>query len=238
MVPGPDFPTGGFICGSEGSRNAVETGRGSVIMRGKAVVEFNEKAKRQQIIIDEIPFQVNKARLLERIAELVRDKRIDGITDIRDESDRDGMRIAIDLRRDAMGEVILNQLYELTPLQSSYPINMLSIVQGQPKTLGLRPLLEEFISFRREVVTRRSRFELEEAQKRFHIIAALLVALDSIDRVIEIIRSSSNAEEAKKRLCDEKFSGATKIALFINSPTDQVSFWLKNGFAQLDETQA
>ncbi len=238
MVPGPDFPTGGFICGTAGSRSAIETGRGSIIMRGKAVVEFNEKAKRQQIIIDEIPFQVNKARLLERVAELVREKRIDGITDIRDESDRDGMRIAIDLRRDAMGEVILNQLYTLTPLQSSYPVNMLAIVHGQPKTMGLREVLEEFIAFRREVVTRRSRFELVEAQKRFHIVASLLVALDAIDRVIEIIRSSSNTEEAKARLCQEKFGSAHQIALFASSPTEQIGIWLKQGFAQLDDTQA
>ncbi len=238
MVPGPDFPTGGYICGTEGYRSAIETGRGSVIMRGKAKSEYNEKAKRQQVIIEEIPYQVNKARLLERIAELVRDKRIDGITDIRDESDREGMRIAIDLRRDAVGDVILNQLYELTSLQSSYPINMLAIVHGQPRTMGLRDMLEEFISFRREVVTRRSRYELEENQKRFHILASLLVALDSIDRVIEIIRSSANTEEAKRRLCEEKFSGATQIALFTDSPTDQIANWLKQGFAQLDETQA
>ena len=238
MVPGPDFPTGGFICGTSGYQSAIKTGRGSVIMRGKAKVEYNEKAKRQQVLIDEIPYQVNKARLLERIAYLVRDKRIDGITDIRDESDRDGMRIAIDLRRDAMGDVILNQLYDLTPLQSSYPINMLSIVHGQPKTLGLREILEEFIAFRREVVTRRSRFELQKAGERFHIIASLLVALDSIDRVIEIIRSSTNTEEAKKRLCDEKFQGATQIGLFANSPTEQIAAWLSQGFAQLDEVQA
>lgn len=238
MVPGPDFPTGGFICGTAGARSAIETGRGSIIMRGKAVVEFNEKTKRQQIIIDEIPYQVNKARLLERIAELVREKRIDGITDIRDESDRDGMRIAIDLRRDAMGEVILNQLYQLTPLQTSYPANMLAIVHGQPRTMGLREILEEFVAFRREVVTRRTRFELLEAQKRFHIVASLLVALDAIDRVIEIIRSSSNTDEAKKRLCEEKFGDAQKIALLASSPTDQIGVWLGQGFAQLDETQA
>lgn len=238
MVPGPDFPTGGFICGTEGSRSAVETGRGSVIMRGRAVVEYNEKAKRQQIIIDEIPYQVNKARLLERIAELVREKRIDGITDIRDESDRDGMRIAIDLRRDAMGDVILNQLYQMTPLQCSYPVNMLAIVHGQPKTMGLREVLEEFVAFRREVVTRRSRYELLEAQKRFHIVASLLVALDAIDRVIEIIRSSSNTDEAKTRLCQEKFTGSQQLALFASAPTDQISAWLTQGFAQLDETQA
>ncbi|MBH1988496.1 MAG: DNA gyrase subunit A [Myxococcaceae bacterium] len=238
MVPGPDFPTGGFICGTEGCRSALETGRGSVVLRGKAAVEYNERAKRQQIIIDEIPYQVNKARLLERIAELVRDKRVDGITDIRDESDRDGMRIAIDLRRDAMGDVILNQLYQLTPLQTSYPVNQLAIVQGQPRTLGLRDVLEEFISFRREVVTRRSRYELQEAQKRFHIVASLLVALDAIDRVIEIIRSSKNTEEAKTRLCEERFMGSEQLALFASAPTDQIDSWIKQGFAQLDETQA
>ncbi len=238
MVPGPDFPTGGMICGTAGCSQAILTGRGSVPVRGRAVIEQNAKSKREQIIIDEIPFQVNKARLLERIAELVQDKRIDGITDIRDESDRDGMRIAIDLRRDAMGEVILNQLYQLTPLQSSYPVNMLSILHGQPKVLGLRAILVEFIAFRREVVTRRTRYELEEAQRRFHILAGIMTALDGIDRVIEIIRSSRNTEEAKARLSEEQFVSATQIALFAQIPTPQIGYWLKQGYAQLDDIQA
>lgn len=238
IVPGPDFPTGGFICGTDGCAQALTTGRGSIMMRGRAKVEHNEKIKKDQIIIDEIPFQINKARLLERFADLVRDKRIDGITDIRDESDRDGMRIAIDLRRDAMGEVILNQLYQMTPLQSSYPVNMLAIVHGQPKTMNLREVLEEFIAFRREVVTRRTRFELEAAANRFHILAGLVTALDDIDRVISIIRSSASTDEAKTRLCAEKFMGASKIALFADAPTTQIENWLKQGFASLDTDQA
>jgi len=238
IVPGPDFPTGGFICGTDACAQALTTGRGSIMMRGRAKVEHNEKIKKDQIIIDEIPFQINKSRLLERFADLVRDKRIDGITDIRDESDRDGMRIAIDLRRDAMGEVILNQLYQMTPLQSSYPVNMLAIVHGQPKTMNLREVLEEFIAFRREVVTRRTRFELTAAANRFHILAGLVTALDDIDRVISIIRSSASTDEAKTRLCAEKFLGASKIALFAAAPTAQIEGWLKQGFASLDTDQA
>lgn len=238
IIPGPDFPTGGFICGTSGCEQALSTGRGSIQMRGLAKVEHNEKTKRDQIIIEEIPFQVNKARLLERIADLVRDKRIDGITDIRDESDRDGMRIAIDLRRDAMGDVILNHLYQMTPLQCSYPVNMLAIVHGQPKTLSIRDVLEEFISFRREVVTRRTRFELQAAANRFHVLAGLVTALDDIDRVISIIRSSQSTDEAKQSLCAEKFLGAAKIALFTDKPTEQIEGWLNQGFANLDTDQA
>lgn len=238
IIPGPDFPTGGFICGNAGCEQALTTGRGSIIMRGRAKVEHNEKIKKDQIIIDEIPFQINKARLLERIADLVREKRVEGITDIRDESDRDGMRIAIDLRRDAMGDVILNHLYQLTPLQSSYPVNMLAIVHGQPKTLTMRDVLEEFIAFRREVVTRRTRFELDAAAKRFHILAGLVTALDDIDRVIAIIRGSDSTDDAKQKLCAEKFLGASKIALFAQAPTPQIEGWLKQGFASIDAEQA
>ncbi len=238
IVPGPDFPTGGLICGVQGSFDAITTGRGSVIMRGLAQFETNPKSKREQIIITEIPYQVNKARLLERIAQLVSDKKIEGISDIRDESDRDGMRIAIDLRKDAMAEIVLNLLFQLTPLQQSYPVNMLSIIDGQPRVMNLREILEAFIAFRREVVTRRSRYQLKEAQSRFHILAGLLIALDDIDRVIDLIRSSANTEEAKRRLCDAQFMGAGKIGLFASSPTDQIGAWLAQGFAQLDESQA
>jgi DNA gyrase subunit A len=239
IVPGPDFPTGGIICGMQGCIDAIRTGRGSIVVRGRARIEGNaEKAKRMQILIDEIPFQVNKARLLERIAELVREKRIDGITDIRDESDRDGMLIAIDLRRDATPDVILNQLYQLTPLQSSYAVNMLAIVDGQPRTLNLREMIDEFIRFRREVVTRRTRHQLEAAQTRFHTLAGLVTALDDIDRVIEIVRSSKDTDEAKARLCSLRFENAVKIALFAGAPTEQVASWLAQGFAQIDEAQA
>ncbi len=238
LMPGPDFPTGGQICGRSGIHQYYETGRGSLKLRGKARIVDDEKRKRTQIIIDEIPFQVNKAKLVERIAELVRDKKIEGISELRDESDREGMRVAIDLRRDAVGEVVLNQLYKHTPLQVTFPVNMLAIVDGQPRTMGIKVLLENFIDFRRAVVTRRTRFELDEAEKRFHLVAGLIVALDAIDRIITIIRSSKDTDEAKARLCAEKFEGATKVGLFARAPTKQIDGWLKQGFAQLDEVQA
>ena len=238
IMPGPDFPTGGNICGRAGVRSYFETGRGSVKVRGTARIEDNGKSGRTQIIIDEIPFQVNKARLVERIAELVREKKIEGISELRDESDRQGMRIAIDLKRDAIGEIVLNQLYKHTLLQTTFPVHMLAIVDGQPRTLPMRELLENFVDFRREVVTRRTRFELDEAEKRFHLVAGLLVALDDIDRIISIIRSSKTTEEARTRLCEEHFQNATKIGLFAGAPTPQVEGWLAQGYAQLDATQA
>jgi len=238
LMKGPDFPTGGMICGRGGILSAFETGKGSIKVRGKADIVDNPKTKKTQILITEIPFQVNKAKLVERIAELVREKKIEGISEIRDESDRDGMQIAIDLRRDAVGEIVLNQLYKHTPLQNSFPVHMLAITNGQPRTLPMREMLETFIDFRREVVTRRSRYELDEAQKRFHIVAGLLCALDEIDRIISIIRSSQTTEEARTKLCAEKFAGAMKIALFINDPTTQIEQWRAQGFAQLDLDQA
>ena len=238
MMPGPDFPTGGQLCGQAGVFNYYETGKGSLKLRGLARIEDNPKTKRTQIIIDEIPFQVNKARLVERIAELVRDKRVEGIAELRDESDRDGMRVAIDLKRDAIGDIVLNALYKHTPLEVTYPVTMLSIVDGQPKTLGMRALMETFIDFRREVVTRRTRFELDECERRFHIIAGLVTALDDIDRIIAIIRSSNDTDEAKSRLILEKFTNAVKLGLFASGPTRQVEKWLAQGFAQLDEVQA
>ncbi len=238
MMPGPDFPTGGQLCGQGGVLSYYETGKGSLKLRGVARIEDNAKTKKTQIIIDEIPFQVNKAKLVERIAELVRDKRIDGISELRDESDRTGMRVAIDLKRDAIADIVLNQLYKHTPLEVTYPVTMLSIVDGQPKTLGMRAMLEYFIDFRREVVTRRTRFELDECERRFHVLAGLVTALDDIDRIIEIIRKSKDTDEAKERLCAERFTGAIKLGLFASAPTPQVDRWLKQGYAQLDEIQA
>jgi DNA gyrase subunit A len=238
LMPGPDFPTGGIILGRGGVRSAFETGKGSIKVRGKAELVERPRTGRQQIIIDEIPFQVNKARLVERIAELAREKKIDGIAELRDESDRTGMRIAVDLKKDAVGEIVLNQLYKHTPLQTTFPVHMLAIVDGQPRTLAMRELLESFIDFRREVVTRRTRFELDEAERRFHIVAGLVVALDDIDRIIEIIRSSRDTDEAKKRLCAEQFTNATKLGLFASAPTKQIGGWLEQGYAQLDEIQA
>jgi DNA gyrase subunit A len=238
IMPGPDFPTGGQLCGVSGVASYYETGRGSLRLRGIARIEDNAKIKRTQIIIDEIPFQVNKARLVERIAELVRDKKVDGIAELRDESDRTGMRVAIDLKRDAIADIVLNALYKHTQLEINYPVQMLAVVDGQPKTMGIRSFLENFIDFRRDVVTRRTRYELDQCEKRFHILAGLLTALDDIDRIISIIRTSPDTDVAKERLCAEKFVNAVKLALFAGAPTPQVTGWLEQGYAQLDEVQA
>ena len=238
LIPGPDFPTGGIICGRAGCALALRTGRGSVTMRGKCEIERTEGGNKERIIITEIPYQLNKARLLERIAELVRDKRLEGISDLRDESDRDGMRVVIEVKRDAMAEVVLNGLFQLTPLQSTYAINMLSIVNGQPMTLNMRQMLDNFLMFRREIVTKRTRFELKEASERFHILAGLITALDDIDRVISTIRASSSTDDAKTRLMAIKFINALKLELFISAPTDQIKLWHDHGFAELDSEQA
>lgn len=237
LIPGPDFPTGGIICGRNGCTQALRTGRGTVTIRGLAEIERTEKDK-ERIVITEIPYQLNKARLLERIAQLVREKRLDGISDLRDESDRDGMRIVVEVKRDAIGEVVLNGLFQLTPLQSTYAINMLSIVDGQPLTLNMRQMLDNFLDFRREIVTKRTRFELKEASARFHIIAGLLTALDDIDRVITTIRASKNTEEARENLMALHFMQAIKIELFLSAPTTQVDEWLRQGYAELDLEQA
>ena len=200
IVPGPDFPTGGEIMGRTASRNALLTGRGSVIIRGKASVEEIRK-DREAIVITEIPFQVNKATLQERIAELVRDKKIEGISDIRDESDRDGMRVVIELKRDASGEVILNQLYRFTALQSSFGYNMLALNRGRPLQMGLREMITAFVEFREDVVVRRTKFELTKARDRGHVLVGLAIAVANIDEFIHIIRSSADPAEARERLC-------------------------------------
>jgi len=197
FIPGPDLPTYGLITGVDGIRRAYETGRGQIIMRARTEIEVQKKTERESIIVTEIPYQVNKARLIERIAELVRDKKLDGISDIRDESDRHGMRIVIELKRDAITGVVLNNLFAHTPMQSSFGVVLLAIDGGQPRTLNLKELIERFISHRREVVTRRSRFELRKAEGRLHVVEGLLVAQDIIDHVIAIIRRSSDAEEAR-----------------------------------------
>jgi DNA gyrase subunit A len=199
IVPGPDFPTGGEIVGRSGSRQALMTGRGSVIMRGVAHVEDIRK-DREAIVIDAIPFQVNKANLVERIADLVREKRIEGIADIRDESDRDGMRVVVEVKRDASAEVILNQLYRFTPLQSSFGVNMLALNRGRPEQMGLRAMVEAFVNFREEVVVRRTKFELSKARDRGHVLVGLAIAVANIDEFIAIIRSSKDPTEARERL--------------------------------------
>jgi DNA gyrase subunit A len=200
LVPGPDFPTGGYIVGRHGIQQAYLTGRGSVIMRAKAETEISKKGDRTSIVVSAIPYQVNKKRLIEQIADLVRDKTIEGIADIRDESDRDGMRIVIDLKRGEVSDVILNNLYKHTQLQSSFGIIMLAIVGGRPKVLSLLELIDSFVEFRREVVRRRTEFELRKAEARRHILEGLKIALDHLDAVIALIRGSRNPAEAREGL--------------------------------------
>ena len=202
IMPGPDFPTGGFIYGRKGIRDAFMTGRGSVTMRARAMVEIHPRTKRESLIVAELPYQVNKANLIENIAHLVRDKKLEGISDLRDESDRDGMRIAIELKRGEIPEVILNNLYKHTQLQCNFSCNMLSLLDGQPKLCGVRELLLHFLDHRRQVVTRRCLFDLAKAEARAHILEGLLIALDNIDEVIRLIRASQTPAEAKVGLMD------------------------------------
>ena len=203
IIPGPDFPTGGTIVGKRGIHEAYLTGRGSIQVRAKTEIETTKKGDRQQIIVHEIPYQLNKTRLLERIAELVRDKALEGISDLRDESDRDGMRIVIELKRGEIGEVVLNNLYKQTQLQQSFGIITLAIVAGRPKVLNLLEVIELFIDFRREVVRRRIEFELRKAEARAHILDGLKIALDHLDAVIKLIRGSKNPPEAKSGLVEQ-----------------------------------
>lgn len=199
-IPGPDFPTAGFILGREGIKEAYRTGRGIIQMRARAMVEKDRRTGREAIIVNEIPFQVNKARLIEKIADLVKEKKIEGISDLRDESDRDGMRIVIELKRDTIPQVTLNQLYKMTPMQSSFGIIMLAIVSGQPRVLSLREVLDKFIEHRKEIVTRRCIFDLKKAEARAHILEGLKIALENLDEVIQIIKGSANSPEARERL--------------------------------------
>jgi DNA gyrase subunit A len=200
LVPGPDFPTGGYIVGRSGIVQAYTTGRGAVLMRAKTEVETSKKGDRTSIIVTAIPYQVNKAKLIERIADLVREKTIEGIADLRDESDRDGMRIVIELKRAEVPEVILNNLYKHTPMQSSFGVTLLAIVGGRPRVLGLLELVETFVEFRRDVVRRRTEFELRKAEARYHILEGLKIALDHLDEVIQLIRGSKTVAEAREGL--------------------------------------
>jgi len=200
-LPGPDFPTAAIIRGTEGIRKAYATGQGSVQVQARAVIEHHPKGGRTAIVITELPFQVNKAKLVERIAELVQGKEIEGVSDLRDESDRDGIRVVVELKRDAVPQVVLNQLYKLTPMQSSFGINLLAIVEGQPKLLSLKEALEHFLAFRKEVVVRRTRFDLAKAKERAHILEGLVIALDHLDEVIATIRKAPDPPTAKAQLC-------------------------------------
>jgi len=199
-VKGPDFPTGGYVVGRSGIAAAYRTGRGAILMRAKAAIEQAKKGDKQSIVVSEIPYQVNKARLIEKIADLVNDKTIEGISDIRDESDREGMRIVIELKRGEVPEVILNNLYKHTQLQQSFGVIMLAIVGGRPKVMTLAELIDSFIDFRREVVIRRTQFELRKAEARYHILEGLKIALDNLDAVIKLIRGSKTVPEARDGL--------------------------------------
>ncbi|GLC90126.1 DNA gyrase subunit A [Lysinibacillus piscis] len=201
FIPGPDFPTGGLIVGRSGIRRAYDTGRGSIIIRAKVEIEQKSNGK-ETIIVHELPYQVNKARLIEKIAELVRDKKIDGITTLRDESDRQGMRIVIEVRKDANANVVLNNLYKQTAMQSSFGINMLALANGQPKVMGLKEILHHYLEHQKVIIRRRTAFDLRKAEDRAHILEGLRIALDHIDEIIAIIRGSRSGEEAKPQLME------------------------------------
>ncbi len=200
IIPGPDFPTGAFIYGREGIDSAYRTGRGILKMRAKAFIEKKQKGDKESIVISEIPFQVNKARLIEKIAELVQEKKIEGIADIRDESDREGVRVVIDLKKDEISRVILNNLYKHTQMESAFGIIFLAIVDGKPQVLTLKEMLEHFVAFRKEVITKRTVFDLRKAEARAHILEGIKIALDHIDEIVQLIRNSASPAEAKANL--------------------------------------
>ena len=235
IVPGPDFPTGALIMGRGGIRDAYTTGRGSVMMRARAEIVSDGK-DRETIIVSEIPYQVNKAQLLERVGELVREKTIEGISDIRDESDRTGMRIVIEVRRDSVGDVVLNQLYRHTRLQTSFPVNMLAMNGGRPEQMGLKDVISAFCDFRKEVVTRRSIHLLGKARDRAHVLAGLMVALASIDEIIELIKRAPDTETARNQLC-EKAWPAAEVEAFIRL-IDDPGHEVVDGHYRLSDTQA
>jgi len=235
-VPGPDFPTGGIILGRNGIRAAFELGRGSLIMRAKTTIE-EKSGGREAIVVTEIPYQENKARLHERIAEVVRDKRVEGVSEIRDESDKDGVRLVIDLKRDAMSDVVLNQLYRFTPLQTNFSVNALALDGGRPRLMSLKELLEAFIRFRAEVITRRAKFELNHARDRAHVLVGLAIAVANIDEVIEMIRRSPDPNVARERLMAKDWPAVDVKPLIdlIAEPGREVS---PEGTYRLSEAQA
>ncbi len=235
LVPSPDFPTGGIILGRSGSRSALTTGRGSVVMRGR--VHFEEVRKdREAIVVTEVPYQVNKARMIEQIAELVRDKRVEGISDLRDESDRDGVRVVIELKRDAVGDVVLNQLYRFSPLQTSFGVNMLALNHGRPELMALKDIIVAFVAFREEVITRRTAYELGKARERAHVLAGLAVAVANIDAIIALIRSAPDPATAREQLMARDWAAGDVEPLIklIDEPGRQVV----DGTYRLSEIQA
>ncbi|WP_406704432.1 DNA topoisomerase (ATP-hydrolyzing) subunit A [Sodalis sp.] len=244
-IPGPDFPTAAIINGRRGIEEAYRTGRGKIYIRARAEVETDGKTGRETIIVHEIPYQVNKARLIEKIAELVKEKRVEGISGLRDESDKDGMRIVIEIKRDAVGEVVLNNLYSLTQLQVSFGINMVALHQGQPKILPLKDILSAFVRHRREVVTRRTIFELRKARERAHILEALAVALANIDPIIELIRQAPTPAEAKAALVARSWALGTVSAMLERAGDDaarpewlEPQYGIRDGQYYLTEQQA
>ena len=235
IVPGPDFPTGGLILGYGGAKSAYYTGRGSVMMRAKATIEELYK-DREAIIVHEIPYQVNKAALITRIAELVKEKKIEGISEIRDESDRQGVRVVIEIKRDFQADVVLNQLYKFTPLQTSFGMNMLAINNGRPMMMNLKDIIQAFVEFREEVIRRRTIFELNKARDRAHVLVGLAIAVENIDPVIELIRNAPNPQEAKDALLRKSWPAGEVEALvkLIDEPDRKV----ENGTYRLSEAQA
>jgi DNA gyrase subunit A len=245
IVPGPDFPTAGIINGAAGIRQAYLTGRGRVHMRARTEIEENEKNGKQTIIVTELPYQVNKARLLEKIAELVKDKKIDGITGLRDESDKDGMRMVIELRRGEVAEVILNNLFQHTQLQSVFGINMVALMDGQPRLVNLTDVLQAFIRHRREVVTRRTVFDLRKARERAHILEGLAVALENIDEVIALIKASPSPADAREQLMAKSWQSDAVVKMLSVADIDATrpedlppELGLIDGSYRLSRTQA
>ena len=238
-LPGPDFPTAGFIHGAQGIKDAYRTGRGTVQVRARAVIEKAARGDKEAIVVTEIPYQVNKAKLIERIAELVNEKKIEGVADLRDESNREGMRIVVDLKRAENAQVILNKLYALTPMQSTFGIIFLAIVENQPRVLPLHDLLRHFIDHRKTVVIRRTQFDLKKAEERAHLLRGLALALANLDQVIKIIRASKDPKEAKERLMAEVSMTRAGLEKFIGVPLEEAGTKTKSTeVLRLDDIQA
>ncbi|MBL8741609.1 MAG: DNA gyrase subunit A, partial [Myxococcales bacterium] len=238
LIPGPDFPTGGLIYGKSGIDQAYRTGRGSIVMRGKSTVEKAGKGEREQLVITEIPYQVNKARLVQKIAECMREKRIEGISEVRDESDREGMRIVVELKKDVFPQVILNQLFRLTDLQTTFGVINLSVANGRPAVLNLKETLEHFVEHRREVVTRRSRFELRQAEAQLELVEGLGVATSDIELIIRTIRASKDPDEARPALMALELTGLGELLARAGRPETEVAEANKAGPYHLSERQA
>src|ERR1700720_2322344 len=236
IIPGPDFPTGGIILGRQGIRAAYHLGRGSIVMRGKVSIDTIRK-DREAIVISEIPYQVNKATMVARIGELHREKKIHGIADLRDESDRDGYRVVVELKRDAMADVVLNQLYRFTPLQTNFGANMVALDGGRPQVMNLKDLLTLFIAFREQVVTRRTKFLLNKARDRAHVLVGLAIAVANIDEIIRVIRTSPDPNAARETLMSREWA-AKDVAAMITLIDDPRHRLAEDGTARLSFEQA